>query len=318
MNKKIIFYFLTALVVLTFKTDSSYSIPTIPNYDVNYWTSEKMKKAKPLKPLTTKNIGFRTRSGVETIKNTTDSSKYAKSMQPFERKYDANTTVANEDQVKAIAVGMLFMSKNNEDFTCTASVIDINDGNIGISAAHCLYDHNTQLYFDNVMFSPGYDNGQPGPLGKIPIAKMVVTNQFLDQNNDEFDWGMMLFNFNMDGLPLKHFTGAFGWQFQPGNNVPTTFSGYPNGGNLENCPNNGETLCMWQGETILANDFYIVHDLDLGEGASGGPFITNYDPNTNLGILYSNYASYDDLNEQALGPIYDPVEFQALIGELTL
>src|SRR2546430_1517146 len=133
MNNTIIFYFLTALVVLTFKIDSSYSIPTIPKYDENYWTSEKMKKAKPL---TTKNIGFRTRSGVETIKNTTDSSKDTKSMQPLERKYDANTGVENVDQVKAIAIGMLFMSKNNQDFTCTASVINTEDGNIGVTAAH--------------------------------------------------------------------------------------------------------------------------------------------------------------------------------------
>src|ERR1041385_2836709 len=143
-----------------------------------------MRKAKPL---TTKNIGFRTRSDVETMKNTTDSSKDTKSMQPFERKYDANTKVANEDQVKAIAIGMLFMSMNGEDFTCTASVINTNDGNIGVTAAHCLYDHDTQAYFNNVMFSPGYDNGQLGPLGKIPIAKMVVTTEFLNNNNDEFD-----------------------------------------------------------------------------------------------------------------------------------
>ncbi|CAB4495377.1 hypothetical protein RhiirA5_375781 [Rhizophagus irregularis] len=315
MNKKIIFYFLTALVVLIFKIDSSHSIPTISKYDENYWTSEKMKKAKPL---TTKNIGFRTRSGVETIKKTTDSSKDTKSMQPLERKYDAKTGAATADQVKAIAVGKLFMSKNGEDFVCTASVINTDDGNIGVTAAHCLYDHNTQSYFDNVMFSPGYDNGQPGPLGKIPIAKMVVTNEFLNHNDDEFDWGMMLFNFNMQGLPLKYFTGALGWIFQPGNNVPTTIQGYPDGGNLPNCPNNGRTLCMWQGVTILEDDFYIVHDLNLGEGASGGPLMTNYDPNVNLGLLYSNYASFDDLNDQLLGPIYDPIEFHALIGELTL
>ncbi|PKY28919.1 hypothetical protein RhiirB3_445311 [Rhizophagus irregularis] len=315
MNKKIIFYFLTALVVLIFKTDSSYSLPTIPKYDENYWTSEKMKKAKPL---TTKNIGFRTRSGVEPIKNTTDSSKDAKSMQPFERKYDTKTGVANVDQPKNFPVGMLFMSLNGEDFTCTASVINTDDGNIGATAAHCLYDHDAQAYFQNVMFSPGYDNGQPGPLGKVPIAKMAITPEFLNNNDDEFDWGMVLFNFNMGNLPLKYYTGALGWVFQLGTDVPTTIQGYPDGGNLPNCPNNGQTLCMWQGETILANDYYIVHDLNLGEGASGGPLITQYDPNLNLGLLYSNYASFDELNDQLLGPIYDAIEFHALIGELTL
>jgi hypothetical protein len=75
---------------------------------------------------------------------------------------------------------------------------------------------------------------------------------------------------------------------------------------------------MWQGETILEDDYYIVQNLNIGEGASGGPLMTNYDPNVNLGILYSNYASFDEIGDQLLGPIYDPVEFQALIGELTL
>ena len=80
-------------------------------------------------------------------------------MQPLERKYDTITGVANVDQVKAIAIGMLFATKNNVDFTCTASVINTDDGNIGVTAAHCLYDHATRLYFNNVMFSPGYDHG---------------------------------------------------------------------------------------------------------------------------------------------------------------
>uniref|UniRef100_A0A1D1XFE0 Glutamyl endopeptidase n=1 Tax=Anthurium amnicola TaxID=1678845 RepID=A0A1D1XFE0_9ARAE len=309
MNKKIIFYFLIALVVLIFETDS---IPTIPKYDENYWTSEKMKKAKLL---TTKNIGFRTRSGVETIKNTSGSSKGMESVQP---KYDANTRAPNVDQIRAFTVGMLFMSKNGEDFVCTASVINTGSGNIGLSAAHCLYDHNTQSYFDNVMFSPGFNNGQLGPVGKVPIAKMVVTNEFLNNNEDQFDWGMMLFNFNLGGHPLKDYTGALGFTFNVGDNTPTTFQGYPDGGNLQNCPNDGQTLCMWQGATTLEDDFYIVDDLNLGNGASGGPLILNYDPNTNLGILYSNYASFDELNDELLGPIYDPITFQALIGDLEL
>ncbi|CAG8722992.1 5928_t:CDS:1, partial [Funneliformis caledonium] len=271
---------------------------------------------KEAKPLTIKNVGFRTRSGVKTIKNTTDSSKYMNSMQPFERKYDVNTRVANEghvDQVKSIAIGLLFMSKDGEDYTCTASVINTNDGNIGLTAAHCLFHHDTNSFFDNIIFSPGYDNGQPGPLGNIPIAKVVITNEFLHNDDNEFDWGMMLFNFNWNGLSLKHFTGALGFRFNPGDNVPTTIRGYPNGGDLENCPNDGLHLCTWQGETIFANGYYIVHDLNIGEGASGGPLMMNYDPNTNLGQLYSNYASFDELNDQLLAPIYNPIQFQSLI-----
>ncbi|CAI2176059.1 583_t:CDS:1 [Funneliformis geosporum] len=321
MNKKIIFYFLTALVVLTFKTDSSYSIPTISKYDENYWTPEKMKNAKPL---TIKNIGLRTRSGDKTIKNTTDSSKVTKSMQPLERKYDANTKVANVeanvDQVNNIPIGRLFMSKNGVDYSCTASVINTNDGNIGFSAAHCLYHQNTSSYFDNVMFSPGYDNDQDGPIGRVPIAKMAVPLRFINNDDDTADYGMMLFNFNVNGQPLKFFTGALGWQLVPGDNIQTTFRGYPNEGELVGCPNDGEHLCTWQGVVTRAkNDaYYNAKTKELGEGASGGPMIMNYDPNLNLGLLFSDYSSYDELNDQILAPMIDPIEFQALIGELTL
>ena len=117
MNKKVIFYyFLTALVVLTFKTDSGYSIPTIPQYDGNYWTPEKMKRAKPL---TTKNVGFRKRRGVEPMGNTTDLST---SVQPLERKYDVNNKNISEanahvEQNQAFPIGKLFMSRNGEQFT---------------------------------------------------------------------------------------------------------------------------------------------------------------------------------------------------------
>src|SRR5207248_3303300 len=114
MNKKIIFYFLTALVVLIFKTDPSYSTPIISDYKKNldFWTPEKLKKAKA-NPLKTRKIGFRTRSGdakTTTTRNTTDSSKYTKSMPPLGRKHDIinNKTinVENEDQIQAFPVGI--------------------------------------------------------------------------------------------------------------------------------------------------------------------------------------------------------------------
>ncbi|RHZ74854.1 hypothetical protein Glove_219g145 [Diversispora epigaea] len=222
-----------------------------------------MKKAKPL----TRNIGFKTRS-------------------------------ANVDQIQAFPIGLLFMSKNNVPYTCTASVIHTENGNIEVTAAHCLYDHDTRTYFDNIVFYPGYDDGpRPGPFYQIPAAHLVVTDQFLNNNSDEFDWGIIRFDFDINGSPLEYFTGGLD--------------------DLENCPNDGVTLCTWEGETILANDYYSIPDLDLGEGSSGAPFMANYDPNSNLGLLYSNFASFDDDNEESR-PIYDPIEFHVLIGRLTL
>ena len=127
MNKKIIFYFLTALVVLIFKTDSSYSTPIISDYKKNldFWTPEKLKKAKA-NPLTTRKIGFRTRSDdakTTITRNTTDSSKYTKSMPSLERKYDIINNkpinVENADQIIAFPIGILFIPIDNDGaFQC--------------------------------------------------------------------------------------------------------------------------------------------------------------------------------------------------------
>ncbi|RIB14675.1 hypothetical protein C2G38_2040003 [Gigaspora rosea] len=315
-------YFLIALVVLTLITNSSYSIPMIYKYNndenLDFWTPAKIKKVEHLK---TRNIGFKTRNA-KTIKNTTDSSKYTKSMPPLEKKYDIiNNTIIEATNVNQFhyPIGLLIIRNHSGDlFTCTASVINTNNGDIGLTAAHCLFDHRTQSFYDDIVFSPGYNNGQVGPLGAIRVIEMIVTIEFLHNSDDQFDWGMVKFDFNMGGYPLKAFTGALGWTFIVGNNTPTTILGYPNGGNLQNCPNDGDTLCYWQGITHLAedNEYYVIPDLEIGNGASGAPCIINYDPNTNLGTLYSNYASYDDLNEEALLPFYDPTEFQALLGEI--
>ncbi|RHZ45086.1 hypothetical protein Glove_692g28 [Diversispora epigaea] len=322
MNKKIIIYFLTALVVLIFKPDSSYSTPTISKYNdgnPDFWTPEKIKKAKPLK---TRNIGFRTRSSVKTRKNKVDSSKYTKSMPPFERKYDIiNNTinVANVDQLLAFPIGILLIrNAAGELFTCTASVISTDNGNIGLTAAHCLFNYADRTFYNNIMFSPGFNNGQLGPLGLIPVAQVVVTDEFFNNNDDHFDWGMMRFAFNVENHPLQYYSGALGFTFNVGGGVRTVIRGYPDEGNLQNCPNDGLTLCTWAGVANLAADYYVIPELELGNGASGSPCIMNYDPNTNLGVLYSDYASFDELQEVGLAPIYNPIEFQALIGELTL
>ncbi|RIB25036.1 hypothetical protein C2G38_2031388 [Gigaspora rosea] len=237
-------------------------------------------------------------------------------MPTLERKYDIinhTVSVADVDQVQAFPIGMLFLPDGS---TCTASVINTPESRtIGLTAAHCLYDNENHENFDNIMFSPGYDHRQQGPLNLIPVDEVIVPDEFINNNDDLFDWGFMRFTFNMNGHPLQDFTGALGWRFNVGEGVETTIRGYSEGGNLEDCPNDGETLCTWDGEVFM-HEFYFVPALDLGEGASGSPYIMLYDPDTNLGWLYSTYIAYDDINDHANGPIYDPIQFQGLLGEI--
>ncbi|CAG8855197.1 29394_t:CDS:1, partial [Gigaspora margarita] len=226
---------------------------------LDFWTPAKIKKAEHLK---TRNIGFKTRN-TKTIKNTIDSSKYTKSMPPLEKKYVLiNNTIieaTNVNQIQAYPIGLLIIRNHaGELFTCTASVINTGNGNIGLTAAHCLFNNATKTYYGDIVFSPGFNNGQVGPLGAIRVVQKIVTNEFLNNNNNQFDWGMVKFDFNMGGHPLQAFTGALGWAFNVGNDtpIPTTILGYPNEGGLQNCPNDGLTLCGWHGITHLVDEYY--------------------------------------------------------------
>src|SRR6266542_6670474 len=155
MNKKITFYyFLIALIVMISITDSSYAALTA-KFDVNktlaFWTPERIKSAKPL---ILKNIEFRneTTSGTKNVKITDDDDNEQLVMPPFD----------NTNNPVNYPVGMLFFSdtQTGEPKTCTASVINTENGNIGITAAHCLFDDDGTI-FNNMMFSPGYDSGIP-------------------------------------------------------------------------------------------------------------------------------------------------------------
>ncbi|CAJ0651052.1 14943_t:CDS:2 [Entrophospora sp. SA101] len=64
------------------------------------------------------------------------------------------------------------------------------------------------------------------------------------ENNDLSDYGLMRFTFNN---PVE--------------------------GDFENCPNDGKTLCKWEGETELESDNYVITDEDLGTSASRGHWI---------------------------------------------
>src|SRR5438874_3779032 len=154
MNKKIIlYYFLIALIVIISIIDSSYAALMSAKFDVDktlaFWTPERIKSAKPLIP---KNIEFRnkTTSGTKNVKITDDDDddQQRLSMPPFD----------NPNNRANYPVGRLLFSefRTRRPKSCTASMINTENGNIAITAAHCLFDDFSRPY-DNLVFSPGYN-----------------------------------------------------------------------------------------------------------------------------------------------------------------
>ncbi|KAF0548850.1 serine protease [Gigaspora margarita] len=213
---------------------------------------------------------------------------------------------------------------DGDDRICTASIINTANGNIGITAAHCLIDDNGEILDTNSMwFSPGYDNGTDGPLELIEVEDVAVPLTFLvtDAWND---YALVKFAFNdpaEENETLQHYTGGLGWRFDIGNNTLTNIFCYPLTGNLENCTKDGEHLCKWQGYTQLEqgnHSFnYIISDIRLGVGASGGPLIFQYDRSINLGYVYSVHRAWRNDTNESIASIFDQLVFNGLLLQLS-
>ncbi|KAF0525300.1 serine protease [Gigaspora margarita] len=183
-------------------------------------------------------------------------------------------------------IGLFLYGNASIEGACTASVINTFNGNIGLTAAHYLLDEDGNPWDLNfTSFSPGYDNNSNGPLGDIPVVATAIPNNFI-VNRRKYDYALVRFEFNRGGATLQEYKGALGWRFDIGNNEPTSVYGYPSG-NFEDCPNDNEHLCKWQGITEKYTDYYAINNLITEDGVSGGPFISQYDANTNLGYVYA-------------------------------
>ncbi|CAB4427254.1 unnamed protein product [Rhizophagus irregularis] len=274
MNKKSTLYLLFALIAIMAITDSSYATP-ISKYEetLAYWTPERMKSAKSL---VRKNVGFRNKKRND-VKTTRDAKKGTgpESAPPSEKIFEYNGPYQ--------PTGMLFFTDPDTGgtATCTASVINTPNGNIGITAGHCLIDSQGRAS-ENLMFSPGYDHGQDGKFGRIPVVVFQVQDNFRSNYDNKYDYDI-------------------GWKINIGNNVETTVTSYSTG-NIQNCPNDSHTYCIWRGETKLTNDgFYAAPPgVNFGNGASGSPWVWNYDSNTNVGYLFGSLTSFDQNSQESL------------------
>ncbi|KAF0508032.1 serine protease [Gigaspora margarita] len=214
-------------------------------------------------------------------------------------------------------IGLFIADNGSVKKICTASVINSKNGNIGLTAAHCLLDDDGNPWnLSSLSFSPGYDNGTNGPLGAIPVVDTAMPHEYLI-NPNKYDYALVRFEFNQGGATLQEYTGALGWRFDIGNREPTSVYGYPDNGNFENCVHDGEHLCKWQGTTVKRENIYIIVNLTAGSGASGGPLISQYDAKTNLGYAYAVIRGYLDGYNVSIGSIWDEIVFSDLLLRIT-
>ena len=251
------------------------------NDTIDYWTPERMRNAKY---------------------STSDDNKDG-----FPAENTSNFTSVDDVIEVPSAVGKYFFHDptTNRDFSCTASVINTDYGNIGLTAGHCLYKYK-DIRFTNTAFCPGFSNGQCA-FGLVPVSDIAL---FITNGNYYYDYGLIKFVYNGK---LQDKTGSFDWDANPGNEVDVTVLGYPVDGQFP-CARNGNVLCMWQGHSSRQGSFRYV-PIGVGHGSSGGPWIRQYDAKTKKGWIVGNSSASG--SSSANSPIYAYNDFIKLIQQLS-
>ena len=180
------------------------------------------------------------------------------------------------------AVGALFATsagKLSQHF-CTASVINSPNGDLVITAAHCVTGTS-----GTVAFVPGYNAGAI-PYGVWTVTKVYVDHAWSSSGNPDDDVAILRVSQPGSSVPIENVTGAEELRTgTPTDHELVQVIGYPDGSNQAiTCQN-------WLKEPMTDQ-----LEFDCGgytDGTSGGPFLSKVDPTTGQGTVIGVIGGYE-------------------------
>ncbi len=179
------------------------------------------------------------------------------------------------------AVGALFTRYSGHlgHHFCTASVVDSPDGDLVVTAAHCMTGVS-----GTVDFVPGYDHGS-APYGVWKVTKVYVDQAWKSASSEDDDFAFLRVSRPGSSTPVEDETGAEKLVTgTPAVHQMVRVIGYPNAANLPiTCQNR------------LREPMEDQLEFDCGgytNGTSGGPFLSRVDPSTGQGQLIGVIGGY--------------------------
>jgi V8-like Glu-specific endopeptidase len=172
--------------------------------------------------------------------------------------------------------------------TCSAAVISPN--NVIVTAAHCLYDTDINLWYDDWVFVPAFKNGA-APFGGFTWLDAVVPTAWAVAGSSSagarYDVGVIKLAPNSDGLNVTFYTGWLPYAMN-GSYVQHAHSfGYPvNIGNA-----NYSIVC--EAESFSQSGEIMGMGCPMQFGASGGPWLKTFVPYSTGAMNYvTNVTSH--------------------------
>lgn len=265
-----------------------------------FWTAERMRRATPARaPRPARTTGAGTKAA--------DAAGTPKVLSlPTAPAGGAQTKAATPSAAKAVGKVFFIDPYDNREHYCSAAVVSSNKGKLVQTAAHCVYSHHPLSgralgFMSGWIFQPNYQNG-PGPGGSWISENLVVPTAYtIDPFTPGTDIGMAIMAAN-GGTPIMYAVGGNGLIVNQPYSVVVTAIGYPAAGKYAN---DGRQLSC-AGRTVRSTSTQIaLYDCDFTFGASGGPWMVDYDPGIGYGWINSVTSAVYCQNDSCNPPPLD-------------
>lgn len=187
--------------------------------------------------------------------------------------------------------------RDNLGRACSGSALNSGSKRLVVTAGHCAVvgGGNGQVML-NWIFIPGYDRGSE-PRGRFSAYWFHFSTGWSVRNDWQRDFAFVVTHNNGSGQQVVNAAGGHGFRVNGGFSRYVHIAGYP--GNRDG----GEvqwycwgTTDQWPGASAYRLG------CDFGGGASGGPWLEDYQPN---GLGYVISATQGNLDGNNSGPYYD-------------
>ena len=293
----------------------------------SYWTPARMKAAKPIDKVSSMNrAGAAPKQRVQTQPEGKPGSvpPAIKSKAPALSTAKSDTSAVTPqtsqpnlpyDHPAARTNGKVFFSRDNQNYVCSASIVNSENKSLVWTAGHCLAKDATWSY--NVSFVPAYSNGSR-PYGTWYAKNLTTTEAWFFNHWFDYDVGAATMNVNF-GYRIADYLGAQGISWNQSANYTANAFGYP-----ASSPYNGQYLWRADESTADAGDGTIYMYSGLTGGSSGGPWFRDFDGswgyvNGHNDFIYTASPSwmYSPYYGDQVAKLYNAVRYETTILSLT-
>ena len=195
-------------------------------------------------------------------------------------------------------VGALFSQSADGDHFCTASVVHSSGKDLLLTAAHCVHGGQGGSYGSDLVFVPGYRDGDV-PQGQWPVTRIVVDQRWISSSDPDLDVAFVTVG-QVGGKNIEDVLGGNTLGVNQGFGKVVRITGYPSTASTPiSCFNRTTQQSQYQMK-IACQGF--------PGGTSGSPWLVRFDgakgTGTVIGVI-GGYQQGGDTADVSYSPYFD-------------